>query len=179
MLSHSPDETRDILVASADHSSVSARRTVAEALPRIHSQQRELALVLADRLLLNDDLSVIILTASFVGGLARLSEEEFVPRANVILESGVERAVQRLVESGLRDYLSANPSDPHSMLVTAWLVSSQVGRSRVGNLIAEQAGVAPAAFVATCSSIFAKDTIAYGELLRWIEMRNPESLELL
>jgi hypothetical protein len=136
-------------------------------------------LTLADRLLLNDDLSVAILTASFVGGLARLSEEEFVPRANVVLESGVERAVQRLVESGLRDHLSANPSDPHSMLVTAWLASSQVGRSRVGNLIAEQAGVAPDSFVATCSAISAEDTIAHEELLRWIEMRNPESLELL
>jgi hypothetical protein len=179
ILSHSPDDARDILVASADHRSVSARRTVAEALPRIHSQERELALILADRLLLNDDLSVVILTASFVGGLARLSEEEFAPRANVVLASGVERAVQRLVESGLRDYLSANPSDPHSMLATAWLASSQVGRSRVGNLIAEQAGVAAEAFLATCSAISAEDTIAYEELLRWIEMRNPESLELL
>ena len=136
-------------------------------------------MILADRLLLNDDLSVVILTASFVGGLARLSEEEFAPRANVVLASGVERAVQRLVESGLRDYLSANPSDPHSMLATAWLASSQVGRSRVGNLIAEQAGVAAEAFLATCSAISAEDTIAYEELLRWIEMRNPESLELL
>ena len=65
------------------------------------------------------------------------------------------------------------------MLVTAWLASSSVGRSRVGNLIAEQAGVAPDAFVETCSTISVEDVIAYQELLRWLEMRNPESLELL
>ncbi len=179
MLSHSPDEARDILVASADHRSSSARRTVAESLSRIHAQEGELALTIADRLLLDEDFSVVILTATFVGGLARLSEEEFVPRSLKILAGGNERAVQRLVESGLRDHLSANPSDPHSMLTSAWLASSSVGRSRIGNLIVEQAAVAPQAFVETCSGIAQSDSAAHGELLRWIEMRSPESLALL
>tara|TARA_B100000029_G_scaffold73076_3_gene64989 strand:+ start:2989 stop:4323 length:1335 start_codon:yes stop_codon:yes gene_type:complete len=179
MLSHSPDQTRDILVASADHRSVNARRTVAEALSRIHAQERDLALTLADRLLLDVDPSVVNLTSTFVGGLARHSTEEFVPRALTILTEGGEQAVQRLVESGLRDHLSANPPDPHSMLPRAWLSSSPVGRSRVGNLIVEQARVAPESFVQTCADIASQDGEAHAELLRWIEMRSPESLGLL
>jgi len=179
ILSHSPEEARDILVASADHRSSLARRTVAEALSRIHSQDSAFALILADRLIHDEDASVVILTATFVGGLARFSEEEFVPRALIILADGGGRAVQRLVESGLRDHLSAKPSDPHSMLPQAWLSSSTVGRSRVGNLIVEQARVAPAAFVQTCAEVGARDGEAHAELLRWIEMRSADSLELL
>ncbi len=179
MLSHSPEQARDILVASADHRSVNARRTVAEALSRIHAQERDLALTLADRLLLDEDSSVVNLTSTFVGGLARQSEEEFVPRALTILTEGGERAVQRLVESGLRDHLSANPLDPHSMLPSAWLSSSPVGRSRVGNLIVEQARVAPEAFTRTVADVASQDGEARAELLRWIEMRSPDSLTLL
>lgn len=179
MLSHSPEQSHDILVASADHRSTSARRTVAEALARIHAQDRELALTLCDRLMLDSDLSVITLTATFVGGLARQSEEEFVPRALKILAEGGERSVQRLVESGLRDHLSMHPLDPHSMLSAAWLASSSLGRSRVGNLIVEQARVVPEAFAQTCADVAGQDGEAHAELLRWIEMRSPESLDLL
>ena len=179
MLSHSPEEAIDILVASADHRSVSARRTVAESISRIYSEEPNLALTLADRLLSDQDDSVQTLCASFVGGLARISEEEFVSRAKLILTQGNHKVVQRLVESGLRDYLSANPTDPHSLLSSAWLVSSEVGRSRVGNLIVEQARVAPEAFLTTCKSVKQENSEAHDKLANWLEMRSSEAFELL
>ena len=85
MLSHSPEEATDILVASADHRSLGTRRTVAENLSRIHTQEATLALTLADRLSSETDESIQTLCASFVGGLARFSEEEFIGRAESIL----------------------------------------------------------------------------------------------
>ncbi|MEK9738190.1 MAG: hypothetical protein VW438_00495, partial [Euryarchaeota archaeon] len=81
------------------------------------------------------DESIQILCASFVGGLARFSEEEFVGRAQSILARGNQKATQRLVESGLRDYLSTNPTDPAQLLSSAWLSSSEIGHFRLGNLI--------------------------------------------
>ena len=114
-----------------------------------------------------------------MGGLARISEEEFVSRAKLILTQGNHKVVQRLVESGLRDYLSANPTDPHSLLSSAWLVSSEVGRSRVGNLIVEQARVAPEAFLTTCKSVKQANSEAYDKLANWLEMRSSEAFELL
>ena len=69
MLSHSPEEATDILVASADHRSLGTRRTVAENLSRIHSQEATL-LLLGDRLSSETDESIQTLCASFVGGLA-------------------------------------------------------------------------------------------------------------
>ncbi|MED5231728.1 MAG: hypothetical protein VYB30_05110 [Candidatus Thermoplasmatota archaeon] len=179
MLSHSPDEATDILVASADHRSLIARRTVAEFLSRIHAQQATLALTLADRLSSDEDESVQTLCASFIGGLARLSEEEFVVRAKSILTKGNQKAVQRLVESGLRDYLSANPTDPHSFLSLAWFTSSEVGQSRVGNMIVEQARVSPEAFQTTCEAVKQTNPESFERLAKWVEMRSPEAYELL
>ncbi len=179
ILSHSPEEATDILVASADHRSIGARRTIAENLSRIHSQEATLALMLADRLSSESDESIQTLYASFVGGLARLSEEEFVGRAQSILAKGNQKATQRLVESGLRDYLSTNPTDSAQLLSSAWLSSSEIGRSRVGNLIVEQARVSPKAFQTTCETIKRANPESFDKLANWVEMRSPEAYQLL
>ena len=179
MLSHSPEEATDILVASADHRSVGARRTIAENLSRIHSQESTLALTLADRLSSELDESIQTLYASFVGGLARLSEEEFVGRAQSILAKGNQKATQRLVESGFRDYLSTNPTDPAQLLSSAWLSSSEIGRSRVGNLIVEQARVYPEAFQKSCETIKQANPESFEKLAKWVEMRSPGDYHLL
>ena len=179
MLSHSLDEATDILVASADHRSVGTRRTVAENLSRIHAQETTLALTLADRLSSEKDESIQTLCASYVGGLARFSEEEFVARAQSIIAKGNQKAIQRLVESGLRDYLSTNPTDPAQLLSSAWLSSSEIGRSRVGNLIVEQAKVSPEGFRKTCAKVRESDTESFDRLANWVQMRNPEAYQLL
>ena len=179
MLSHSPEEATDILVASADHRSIGTRRTVAENLSRTHSQEATLALTLADRLSSETDESIQTLCASFVGGLARFSEEEFIVRAQSILTKGNQKATQRLVESGLRDYLSTNPTDPAQLLSSAWLSSSEIGRSRVGNLIVEQARVSPEAFQTTSETIKQANPESFDNLAKWIEMRSTDAYELL
>ena len=179
MLSHSPEEAKDILVASADHRSVGTRRTVAESLSRIHTQEAALALTLADRLSSDIDESVQTLYASFIGGLARFSQEEFVLRAQSILDKGNHKATQRLVESGLRDYLSTNPTDPAQLLPSAWLTSSELGRSRVGNLIVEQARISPEAFQRTCQTVNQDNPESFEKLAKWVEMRSPEVYKLL
>jgi len=179
MLSHSLEEAKDILVASADHRSVGTRRTVAENLSRIHAQENTLALTLADRLSSEKDESIQTLCASYVGGLARFSEEEFVTRAQSIIAKGSQKAIQRLVESGLRDYLSMNPTDPAQLLSSAWLSSSEIGRSRVGNLIVEQARVSPEGFRETCEKVRNSDIESFDSLASWVKMRNPEAYQLL
>ena len=179
MLSHSPEEATDILVASADHRSIGTRRTVAENLSRTHSQEATLALTLADRLSSETDESIQTLCASFVGGLARFSEEEFIVRAQSILTKGNQKATQRLVESGLRDYLSTNPTDPAQLLSSAWLSSSEIGRSRVGNLIVEQARVSPEAFQTTSETIKQANPESFDNLAKWVEMRSTDAYELL
>ena len=179
MLSHSLEEATDILVASADHRSVGTRRTVAENLSRIHAQENTLALTLADRLSSEKDESIQTLCASYVGGLARFSEEEFVTRAQSIIAKGNQKAIQRLVESGLRDYLSTNPTDPAQLLSSAWLSSSKIGRSRVGNLIVEQARVSPEGFRETCEKVRKSDIESFDNLASWVKMRNPEAYQLL
>ena len=146
---------------------------MAENVSRIHSQEATLALTLADRLSSETDESIQMLCASFVGGLARFSEEEFVGRAQSILAKGNEKATQRLVESGLRDYLSTNPTDPSQLLSSAWLSSSEIGRSRVGNLIVEQARVSPEAFQTTCETIKQSNPDSFDKLANWVEMRSP------
>ena len=179
MLSHSPEEATDILIASADHHSIGTRRTVAENLSRIHSQEATLALTLADRLSSEMDESIQTLCASFVGGLARFSEEEFVGRAQTILAKRNQKATQRLVESGLRDYLSTNSTDPAQLLSLAWLSSSEIGRSRVGNLIVEQARVSPEAFQTTCETIQQANLESFENLAKWVEMRSSDAHKLL
>ena len=179
MLSHSSEEATDILVASADHRSVGTRRTVAENLSRIHAQDATLALTLAERLTSDLDESVLTLCASFVGGLARFSQEEFVLRAQSILDKGNHKATQRLVESGLRDYLSTNPTDSAQLLPSAWLTSSELGLSRVGNLIVEQARVSPEAFQRTCQIINQANPESFQKLSKWVKMRSPDAYELL
>ena len=179
MLSHSPEEAKDILVASADHRSVGTRRTIAENLSRIHAQEATLALTLVDRLSSETDESIQTLCASFVGVLARLSEEEFVGRAQSILAKGNQKATQRLVESGLRDYLSTNPTDSAQLLPSAWLMSSELGRSRVGNLIVEQARVSPEAFQRTCQIVNQANPESFQKLSKWVKMRSPDAYELL
>ena len=179
ILSHSSEEATDILVASADHRSVSARRTVATSLSRIHAEKPKLALTLVDRLLSDEDDSIQTLCASFVGGLARISEEEFVSRAQLIITKGNQKATQRLVESGLRDYMSANPTDPHSLLSSAWIASSELGHSRVGNLFVEQARVAPGAFRKACESVKQTSPESFEMLAKWVKMRSSEAYALL
>lgn len=172
-------EAKDILVACSEHNNPQARRKVAESLSRIASEYPAFALSLADRLLEDTDSSVIALTATYIGGLSRSSGEDFIPRASMILESENQKAIQRIVESGLRDYLSQNPDDPHSLLVKAWINSSEVGRSRVANLIVEQYRVNPDYFMKTGSNIAIVDSKANSELLQWIETRNPELSKFL
>jgi antitoxin component of MazEF toxin-antitoxin module len=172
-------EAKDILVACSEHNNPQARRKVAESLSRITSEYPAFALSLADRLLEDTDSSVIALTATYIGGLSRSSGEDFIPRASMILESENQKAIQRIVESGLRDYLSQNPDDPHSLLVKAWINSSEVGRSRVANLIVEQYRVNPDYFMKTCSNLAIVDSKAHSELLQWIEIRNSELSKFL
>ena len=172
-------EAKDILVACSEHNNPQARRKVAESLSRIASEYPVFALSLADRLLEDTDSSVIALTATYIGGLSRSSGEDFIPRASMILESENQKAIQRVVESGLRDYLSQNPDDPHSLLVKAWINSSEIGRSRVANLIVEQYRVNPDYFMETCSNLAIVNSKANSELLQWIETRNPELSKFL
>ena len=179
ILSHSSEEATDILVASVDHRSVIARRTVAASLSRIYIEKATLALTLVDRLLTNEDESIQTLCASFIGWLARISEEEFLSRAQLIVKKGNQKAIQRLVETGLRDYLSANPTDPYSLLSLVWISSSEIGQSRIGNLFVEQARVAPKAFQRTCESVKQINPESFERLSIWIKVRSPETFRLL
>tara|TARA_Y100001936_G_C15946985_1_gene597978 strand:- start:412 stop:1038 length:627 start_codon:yes stop_codon:yes gene_type:complete len=179
ILSHSSEEATDILVASVDHRSVIARRTVAASLSRIYIEKATLALTLVDRLLTNEDESIQTLCASFIGWLARISEEEFLSRAQLIVKKGNQKAIQRLVETGLRDYLSANPTDPYSLLSLVWISSSEIGQSRIGNLFVEQARFAPKAFQRTCESVKQINPESFERLSIWIKVRSPETFRLL
>lgn len=179
LLPNLPEEAKDILVACSEHSEPQARRRVAESLPRISSEYPSFALTLADRLLKDEDDSVVVLTATFVGSLSRTSNKNFINRASTILDLGNQKAIQRIVESGLRDYLSQNAEDSHSLLVKAWINSSELGRSRVANLIVEQFKVNPKAFLKTCSEVQQLDSDSNSELIRYIEMRSPEARSLL
>ena len=172
-------EAKDILAACSEHNDSQARRRVAESLSRIAAEYPAFALSLADRLLEDTDSSVVALTATYVGGLPRSSGGDFIPRASMVLGSKNQKAIQRIVESGLRDYLSQNPDDPHSLLVKAWINSSEFGRSRVANLIVEQHRVNPDYFMKTCSNLAIVDSKANSELLQWIEIRNPELSKFL
>ena len=107
------------------------------------------------------------------------SEEEFVGRAQSILAKGNQKATQRLVESGLRDYLSTNSTDPAQLLSLAWLSSSEIGRSRVGNLIVEQARISPEAFQKTCETIKQANLESFENLAKWVEMRSSDAYKLL
>lgn len=174
-LSSSGPQAEDVLVACAEHRIPAARRAVAEALPRIFTEDDGLALVLLDRLLEGEDESTVSMAATFVGLLARLAPEEFSPRAILIIDSGNQRALHRVVESGFRDYLGAQSSDPAELLPSAWVKSSEIGRSRLANLIVEQYRVAPEAFLQTCHMIQSVEESAYVELIRMVRMRSEEA----
>ena len=115
------------------------------------------------------------MAATFVGLLARLAPEEFSPRAILIIDSDNQRALHRVVESGFRDYLGAQSSDPAELVPSAWIKSSEIGRSRLANLIVEQYRVAPEAFLQTCHMIQSVEESAYVELIRMVRMRSEEA----
>ena len=164
--------SREILSAAILHEDLFGCRTVASNLSRIESDDSIFALKLMKMLLFNSDLDTRILTTTYLGGLSRSNTIPFIESAKLVIESGDEKMVQRLVESGIRHYLSVDSVDSGNLIPAAWVSSNLSARSQLAGLLLDLGRINPDSLSAISKSILEIDSEAHNDLFKRISMRS-------
>jgi hypothetical protein len=123
-------------------------------------------------LLFNSDLDTRILTTTYLGGLSRSNTISFIESAKLVIESGDEKMVQRLVESGIRHYLSVDSVDSGNLIPAAWVSSNLSARSQLAGLLLDLGRINPDSLSAISKSILEIDSEAHNDLFKRISMRS-------
>ena len=173
-LSHTPDISKEILYHVSNSENKYLRRSLASNLSRIDSEDRNFCISLLEKLIEDEDSDTRVLSTTYLGNLARLERTVFIQFANRISEKKDIRMIQRLIESGLRHYLSLDSNDSDNLVPMLWIQSNSESRSQLSGMLIEIAKKNQSSFIKISSEIFNLDKNSHIDLVNRITLRNSD-----
>jgi hypothetical protein len=82
--------------------------------------------------------------------------------------------IQRLIESGIRHYLSMNPDDDDGLIPIAWVSCNSESKSKLSGMLIELAKINEQSFIKISSNIFDLSPDSHDELFNRINFRNKQ-----
>ena len=178
-LSHTPDISKEILYHVSNSENKYLRRSLASNLSRIDSEDRNFCVSLLKKLIEDEDSDTRVLSTTYLGNLARLERTVFIQFANRISEKKDIRMIQRLIESGLRHYLSLDSNDSDNLVPMLWIQSNSESRSQLSGMLIEIGKKNQPSFIKISSEIFNLDKNSYIDLVNRINLRNGDLANLI
>jgi hypothetical protein len=130
--------------------------------------------LLLEKLLYDKDSDTRVLSTSYLGTLARLEKYIFISFAKTIFQNEDSRMIQRLIESGIRHYLSMNPDDDDGLIPIAWVSCNSESKSKLSGMLIELAKINEQSFIKISSNIFDLSPDSHDELFNRINFRNKQ-----
>ena len=171
---HHPEQSKEILFEICNSEQISLRKNLASNLSRIGSEDYKFTQLLLEKLLYDKDSDTRVLSTSYLGTLARLEKYIFISFAKTIFQNEDSRMIQRLIESGIRHYLSMNPDDDDGLIPIAWVSCNSESKSKLSGMLIELAKVNRLSFIKISSKIFHLSSDSHDELFSRINFRNKE-----
>ena len=178
-LSHTPGISKEILYQVSNSEKEYLRRSLASNLSRIDSEDRNFCISLLEKLIEDMDSDTRVLSTTYLGNLARLERTVFIQFANRISEKKDIRMIQRLIESGLRHYLSLDSNDSDNLVPILWIQSNSESRSQLSGMLIEIAKKNQPSFIKISSKIFNLDKDSHTDLVNRITLRNSDLAVLI
>tara|TARA_B110000003_G_scaffold179591_1_gene178900 strand:+ start:777 stop:2123 length:1347 start_codon:yes stop_codon:yes gene_type:complete len=176
---HHPNESKEILFEICNNEQVSLRRNLASNLSRIGSEDRDFSERLLAELLNDEDPDTRVLSTTYLGTLARLESHSFIILSKKIFQNKDSRMIQRLIESGIRHYLSMNPDDDEGLIPIAWVSCNSESKSTLSGMLIELAKINQQSFQKICSKVLHLSPESYNELFNRIDLRNKDISSLI
>ena len=171
-LSHTPDHSKEILYQVCNSEKEYLRRDLASNLSRIDSEDRDFSISLLEKLIRDEDSDTRVLSTTYLGNLARLERSVFVQFTKEISKKQDYRMIQRLIESGLRHYLSLDSNDSEDLVPMLWIRCNSEGRSQLSGMLVEIAKKNQPSLIKISSNIRLLDKESHIDLVNRITLRN-------
>ena len=178
-LSNNPDVSKEILYQACDSEKEYLRRNLASNLSRIDSEDRDFCISLLQKLIRDEDPDTRVLSTTYLGNLARLERSVFIQFTKEISKKQDSRMIQRLIESGLRHYLSLDSNDSENLVPMLWTRCNSESRSQLSGMLAEIGKKNQPSFIKISSRIFELDRDSYIDLVNRISLRNSELANII
>ena len=125
-----------------------------------------------EKLIRDEDSDTRVLSTTYLGNLARLERSVFVQFTKEISKKQDYRMIQRLIESGLRHYLSLDSNDSEDLVPMLWIRCNSEGRSQLSGMLVEIAKKNQPSLIKISSSIRLLDKDSHIDLVNRITLRN-------
>jgi hypothetical protein len=178
-LSHTPELSKEILFQICNSEKVTLRRGLASNLSRIDSEDRDFCISLLEKLIEDEDSDTRVLSTTYLGNLARLERAVFIQFAKEISKKKDDRMLQRLIDSGLRHYLSLDSNDSDDLIPILWIQCNSASRSQLSGMLIEIAKINHKSFFDISMKIYDLDKSSHKDLVKRITLRNNELGEII
>ena len=178
-LSNNPDVSKEILYQACNSEKEYLRRNLASNLSRIDSEDRDFCVSLLEKLITDEDSDTRVLSTTYLGNLARLERSVFIRFTKEISKKQDSRMIQRLIESGLRHYLSLDSNDSDDLVPMLWTRCNSESRSQLSGMLVEIGKKNQSSFIKISSKIFELDRDSYIDLVNRISLRNSELANII
>ena len=178
-LSNNPDVSKEILYQACNSEKEYLRRNLASNLSRIDSEDRDFCISLLEKLIRDEDSDTRVLSTTYLGNLARLERSVFIRFTKEISKKQDSRMIQRLIESGLRHYLSLDSNDSDDLVPMLWTRCNSESRSQLSGMLVEIGKKNQPSFIKISSRIFELDRDSYIDLVNRISLRNSELANII
>lgn len=178
-ISHHPDESKEILFEICKSQKVFLRRDLASKLPRIDSDDRRFAKVLLKDLLNDEDSDTRVVSTTYLATLVRLELHTFIDLSKKIFAEGDARMVQRLIDSGIRYYLSMDSNDSSELIPIAWISCNPESRSKLSGMLFELAKINTPAFQRISFRILELSPESHNDLFNRINIRDSKIASMI
>jgi hypothetical protein len=178
-LSNNPDVSKETLYQACNSEKEYLRRNLASNLSRIDSEDRDFCVSLLEKLITDEDSDTRVLSTTYLGNLARLERSVFIRFTKEISKKQDSRMIQRLIESGLRHYLSLDSNDSDDLVPMLWTRCNSESRSQLSGMLVEIVKKNQSSFIKISSKIFELDRDSYIDLVNRISLRNSELANII
>ena len=178
-LSNNPDVSKEILYQACNSEKEYLRRNLASSLSRIDSEDRDFCVSLLEKLIRDEDPDTRVLSTTYLGNLARLERSVFIQFTKEISKKQDSRMIQRLIESGLRHYLSLDSNDSDDLVPMLWAQCNSESRSKLSGMLVEIGKKNQPSFIKISSKISELDRDSYVDLVNRISLRNSELANII
>ena len=178
-LSNNPDVSKETLYQACNSEKEYLRRNLASNLSRIDSEDRDFCVSLLEKLITDEDSDTRVLSTTYLGNLARLERSVFIQFTKEISKKQDSRMIQRLIESGLRHYLSLDSNDSDDLVPMLWTRCNSESRSQLSGMLVEIGKKNQPSFIKISSKIFELDRDSYIDLVNRISLRNSELANII
>ena len=178
-LSNNPDVSKETLYQACNSEKEYLRRNLASNLSRIDSEDRDFCVSLLEKLITDEDSDTRVLSTTYLGNLARLERSVFIRFTKEISKKQDSRMIQRLIESGLRHYLSLDSNDSDDLVPMLWTRCNSESRSQLSGMLVEIGKKNQPSFIKISSRIFELDRDSYIDLVNRISLRNSELANII